>query len=49
MTDFDEQIASSDLAYKSGPKDAVYHYHSIYDSFTWQKEYVIVYILLCAH
>ncbi|OXM82196.1 membrane protein [Cryptococcus neoformans Bt63] len=32
-------IASSDLAYKSGPKDAVYHYHSIYDSFTWQKEF----------
>ncbi|KIR25712.1 membrane protein [Cryptococcus deuterogattii LA55] len=32
-------IASSDLGYKSGPKDAVYHYHSIYDSFTWQKKF----------
>nr|KIR50369.1 membrane protein [Cryptococcus bacillisporus CA1280] len=32
-------IASSDLGYKSGPKDAVYHYHSIYDSYTWQKKF----------
>ncbi|KAL0250490.1 hypothetical protein I308_102668 [Cryptococcus tetragattii IND107] len=32
-------IASSDLGYKSGPQDAVYHYHSIYDSFTWQKKF----------
>ncbi|WVF71481.1 hypothetical protein IAT40_006287 [Kwoniella sp. CBS 6097] len=32
-------IASSDLGYKGGPKDAVYHYHSIYDSHTWQAKY----------
>ncbi|OCF36828.1 membrane protein [Kwoniella heveanensis BCC8398] len=32
-------IASSDLGYTGGPKDAVYHYHSIYDSYTWQAKY----------
>ncbi|WVW83943.1 hypothetical protein I302_105966 [Kwoniella bestiolae CBS 10118] len=32
-------IASSDLGYKGGPKDPVYHYHSIYDSHTWQAKY----------
>ncbi|AAW40887.2 protein-vacuolar targeting-related protein, putative [Cryptococcus deneoformans JEC21] len=32
-------IASSELGHKGGPKDAVYHYHSIYDSFTWQKKF----------
>ncbi|WVQ80772.1 hypothetical protein IAT38_002877 [Cryptococcus sp. DSM 104549] len=32
-------IASSDLGYTGGPKDAVYHYHSIYDSFTWQQKF----------
>lgn len=32
-------IASLDFGYKGGPKDAVYHYHSIYDSFFWQETY----------
>ncbi|KAK6910065.1 membrane protein [Kwoniella mangroviensis CBS 10435] len=32
-------IASSDLGYKGGPRDPVYHYHSIYDSHTWQAKY----------
>ncbi|WRT66400.1 uncharacterized protein IL334_003356 [Kwoniella shivajii] len=32
-------IASSDLGYGGGPKDPVYHYHSIYDSHTWQAKY----------
>ncbi|KAK8864419.1 hypothetical protein IAR55_001667 [Kwoniella newhampshirensis] len=32
-------IASSDMGYGGGPKDPVYHYHSIYDSFTWQQKY----------
>ncbi|KAK1922840.1 hypothetical protein DB88DRAFT_492893 [Papiliotrema laurentii] len=32
-------IASSDFGYARGGKDAVYHYHSIYDSFTWQEKY----------
>ncbi|WWD17285.1 hypothetical protein CI109_101725 [Kwoniella shandongensis] len=32
-------IASSDLGYGGGANDAVYHYHSIYDSHTWQKKY----------
>ncbi|WWC61997.1 uncharacterized protein I303_104584 [Kwoniella dejecticola CBS 10117] len=32
-------IASSDLGYKGGPKDPVYHYHSIYDSHSWQAKY----------
>lgn len=32
-------IASTDMGYGGGPKDAVYHYHSIYDSHTWQAKY----------
>nr|ODN97610.1 membrane protein [Cryptococcus depauperatus CBS 7855] len=32
-------IASSDIGYKAGPRDPVYHYHSVYDSFTWQKQF----------
>lgn len=35
----DDQIASTDMGFKGGPKDPVYHYHSIYDSFTWQEKY----------
>jgi len=32
-------IASGNIGYAPGPKDSVYHYHSIYDSFTWQDKF----------
>jgi len=32
------QVASGNMGYSGGPKDPVYHYHSIYDSFTWQEK-----------
>jgi len=32
-------IPSLDLGFGSGPKDAVYHYHSNYDSFYWMDTY----------
>lgn len=32
-------IASLDLGFSAGPKDAVYHYHSNYDSFWWMDNY----------
>lgn len=31
-------VASGDIGYTGGPKTPVYHYHSIYDSFTWQDK-----------
>lgn len=32
-------IASTDFSFGGGPKDPVYHYHSIYDSHTWVAKY----------
>lgn len=32
-------IASLDIGFGAGPKDAVYHYHSNYDSFWWMDNY----------
>lgn len=32
-------IASTDFSFGGGPNDAVYHYHSIYDSHTWLAKY----------
>lgn len=32
-------IPSLDLGFGNGPKDAVYHYHSNYDSFHWMDKY----------
>lgn len=32
-------IPSLDLGFGTGPKDAVYHYHSNYDSFHWMDKY----------
>ncbi|KAJ9099261.1 hypothetical protein QFC21_004142 [Naganishia friedmannii] len=32
-------VASTDMGYGFGPNDPVYHYHSIYDSYTWQEKY----------
>lgn len=32
-------IPSVDLCFTSGPRDAVYHYHSDYDSFAWMDKY----------
>ncbi|KAI1620427.1 glutamate carboxypeptidase II [Exophiala viscosa] len=32
-------IPSLDLGFSAGPKDAVYHYHSNYDSFHWMDSY----------
>jgi N-acetylated-alpha-linked acidic dipeptidase len=32
-------VASTDMGYGGGPNDPPYHYHSIYDSFTWQSRY----------
>ncbi|OAL17444.1 hypothetical protein AYO22_11667 [Fonsecaea multimorphosa] len=32
-------IPSLDLGFGNGPKDAVYHYHSNYDSFHWMDSY----------
>jgi N-acetylated-alpha-linked acidic dipeptidase len=32
-------IASADLGFQAGPSDAIYHYHSNYDSFHWMKEF----------
>ncbi|WVQ72430.1 hypothetical protein IAR50_001982 [Cryptococcus sp. DSM 104548] len=32
-------IASGNLGYTGGPKDPVYHYHSIYDSHYWQANF----------
>lgn len=34
------QIASSNIGYSGGKNDAVYHYHSVYDSFTWMEKCV---------
>lgn len=31
-------VASTDFSFKGGPKDPVYHYHSIYDSHTWMAK-----------
>ena len=31
-------IASMGMGYGGGPKSPAYHYHSIYDSFTWQEK-----------
>lgn len=33
------QVASSDEGFGTTSTDAVYHYHSIYDSQHWQEEY----------
>lgn len=32
-------IAATDFSFGGGPKAPVYHYHSIYDSYTWQRKY----------
>ncbi len=32
-------VACTDMGYGGGPKDPPYHYHSIYDSQTWQDKY----------
>ncbi|BGP20675.1 Vacuolar protein sorting-associated protein 70 [Rhodosporidiobolus nylandii] len=32
-------IASANAGFARGPKDPVYHYHSIYDSFYWQSHF----------
>ena len=32
-------IPSIDMGFGAGPKSAVYHYHSNYDSFDWMKKY----------
>lgn len=32
-------VASVDLGFARGPKDAVYHYHSNYDSFDWMDRF----------
>lgn len=32
-------VASTDFSFKGGPTDPVYHYHSIYDSFTWMRKF----------
>jgi N-acetylated-alpha-linked acidic dipeptidase len=32
-------VASTDFSFGGGPKDPVYHYHSIYDSHTWLARY----------
>ncbi|KAL7421862.1 Vacuolar protein sorting-associated protein 70 [Cryptotrichosporon argae] len=32
-------VASSDFGFSGGPKDPVYHYHSIYDSHSWQDKF----------
>lgn len=32
-------VASSDQSFALTPTDAVYHYHSIYDSQSWQERY----------
>jgi len=32
-------VASTDFSFGGGPKDPVYHYHSIYDSHTWIAKY----------
>ena len=32
-------VASSDFGFGNGPKDAVYHYHSNYDSFAWMERF----------
>ena len=36
------QVASSDEGFGSTSTDAVYHYHSIYDSQHWQEMYADV-------
>ena len=33
------QVASMDQSFTSTPSDAVFHYHSIYDSQHWQEQY----------
>ena len=33
------QVASTDEGFSRGSSDAVYHYHSIYDSQHWQETY----------
>jgi N-acetylated-alpha-linked acidic dipeptidase len=38
MDSSSRQVASANFGYGGGPKDPVYHYHSIYDSFTWQEK-----------
>ena len=32
------QIASGNIGFTGGKGDSVYHYHSVYDSFTWQEK-----------
>ena len=32
-------VASGNIGFDGGPKSAVYHYHSIYDSFAWQDKF----------
>ncbi|KIY72270.1 Zn-dependent exopeptidase [Cylindrobasidium torrendii FP15055 ss-10] len=32
-------VASADSSFSSGPGDAVYHYHSVYDSEYWMEKY----------
>ena len=32
-------VASSDQGFGGTPTDAVYHYHSIYDTHSWQERY----------
>jgi N-acetylated-alpha-linked acidic dipeptidase len=32
-------VASSDSGFGFTPSDAIYHYHSIYDSQAWQERY----------
>lgn len=36
------QVASSDEGFASTSTDAVYHYHSVYDSQRWQEAYADV-------
>ncbi|KLT44260.1 Zn-dependent exopeptidase [Cutaneotrichosporon oleaginosum] len=32
-------VAATDFSFKGGPKDPVYHYHSVYDSHTWMRKF----------
>ncbi|BEJ14845.1 hypothetical protein CspHIS471_0406120 [Cutaneotrichosporon sp. HIS471] len=32
-------VAATDFSFKGGPRDPVYHYHSVYDSHTWMRKY----------
>ncbi|GMK59448.1 hypothetical protein CspeluHIS016_0800540 [Cutaneotrichosporon spelunceum] len=32
-------VAATDMSFKGGPADAVYHYHSVYDSPAWMRRF----------